>query len=467
MGRIRKNWNQARTAVSGFLGGSVSGWEDSFYGGYYNVLWDYPEITVPFNLDWKLRTGTDMNTLTFYTYQKLIKIFLLKVKEHNGIDYFIKDATFIEKLDILGRKTIRATIHPVNVRNTLDRVISEETELKNLFEHYSDIITSTEFWYDAKPNGGKGAGNGDPDDDQRSQTQTSGVGSDQMRKVMEIMKNELDTVSKNEYRYNWGSSNDQQVTFRVMDKRKPISFTANQQLSANQLIEMLDISFDPEKDTIYSLRAGKLDVRKIAEIPAGNFNVYQKEEENITTRPFSVCMLMDESGSMEGSRTTYMMETIKVLFNTFSRIMPPEKIFVYGHSTSRDEGNPEIRVYNDRYNHIFEETINGLPDNLHAGTPCVPVVQAVYDKVRSFTNDNIIFLYACDGTPDGGSESIKKLKQIIEKCRRDGFVTIGIGIQSYHVKAIYNYTTVITELDQMVKRVSMIVNHVVKTEFQN
>lgn len=67
---------------------------------------------------------------------------------------------------------------------------------------------------------------------------------------------------------------------------------------AETLIKMLDISFDPAKDVVKNLRLGKLDVNKIAEVPAGNISIYKQEVENQATKPFSVVILCDESGSM-------------------------------------------------------------------------------------------------------------------------------------------------------------------------
>jgi len=98
------------------------------------------------------------------------------------------------------------------------------------------------------------------------------------------------------------------------------------------------------------------------------------------------------------------------------------------------------------------------------------VIESVYEKVRSITSDNIIFISMSDGQPSGqnygGTAAIHDMKKIIEKCKRDGFVTVGIGIQHVGVKEIYNYYTIVNDMTQMVKQVSLLINKVVKTEFQ-
>ena len=67
----------------------------------------------------------------------------------------------------------------------------------------------------------------------------------------------------------------------------------------NEVNRLLDINFQPKSDVITNLKNGKLDIRKLGEIPGGNTNVYLRMEENQSTRPFNVCILCDESGSMQ------------------------------------------------------------------------------------------------------------------------------------------------------------------------
>ena len=60
------------------------------------------------------------------------------------------------------------------------------------------------------------------------------------------------------------------------------------------------------------------------------------------------------------------------------------------------------------------------------------------------------------------------LKRIVEKCKRDGFVACGIGFNYRGVKELYNYNTVISHSDmaKAPEAISMLINNVVKSEFQ-
>jgi nitric oxide reductase activation protein len=143
-------------------------------------------------------------------------------------------------------------------------------------------------------------------------------------------------------------------------------------------------------------------------------------------------------------------------------------MFIYGHS---GESTPEIRIYHDKYNTTFAQTINSQLNNEYNENYDGPVIENIYERVRQQTSDNIIFLSISDGEPAGedygGPEAIKEMKRVIEKCKRDGFVTVGIGLQYHRVKDIYQYHTVIKKSDDLVKNVSSLVNRVVKTEFKD
>lgn len=237
--------------------------------------------------------------------------------------------------------------------------------------------------------------------------------------------------------------------------------------NAETLVKMLDISFDNANDIVKNLRIGKLDISKIAEVPAGNVSVYKQEVENQITRPFSVAILCDESGSMSGDRIRSQLSIVKSLYLAFSDLLPQDKIFVYGHSGST---TPELYVYHDPHNQNFITTIDNMMEHEFSQNYDGPIIEEVYKTIRSMSNDKIIFIVLSDGQPSGhgygSNKDILKMKQIVEKCKRDEFVTIGIGIQTMSQKNLYHYSIVVNNLSDMAKKVSHIVNHTVKSEFQ-
>lgn len=534
---------------------SSTGWEDSWFGGYYKVLFDYPEITKPFEID----TDIPDSDLTYYSSHKLIDMFLLKVNEHGLIQDLLLGAEVktIKSRYWGGKDKEKLVVHPNALAHTLSLVIDKETELKNLFDHYAKIIQGTRFEFpvpdqdgDSKSGegeeggreasseasagqsqegeeeqeqgeGGEGEGKEGDQKEKEKEQNGEGKGKDQQKKESTSQskskngkssdsQSKGEQIKKGQYKLaahmaatmlsevhqvksRWTSEKGfvtgdfkTKTKWKMMPKRpKKCKFTKEEELNANKLLASMDISFDPESDKVTGLKMGKLDAKKLAECQAGNFHIYYTQQENQTTRPFSVCILMDESGSMHDGwsperpslytgKQSHQVGIVKTLWKAFSTILTPDKIFVYGHSSNTDRDGreyPDLRIYNDKYNHCFEETIDGQVNNRWAGNYDGPAIESVYEKVREFTNDNIIFICVSDGLPCasgyGGESAVDQMKKVIEKCKRDGFVTIGIGVFLGAIKEIYQYHTIIEDLDLMAKQVSALVNTVVKTEFQS
>jgi hypothetical protein len=161
-------------------------------------------------------------------------------------------------------------------------------------------------------------------------------------------------------------------------------------------------------------------------------------------------------------------ELAKILYGAFSEIMPQDRISVYGHS---GDDAPEIYVYQDKYNPGFLKTITNMLSRDLLENYDGPVVESIHERIRSQNSDNILFIVISDGQPAGnhgygGREAMDDLKRIVEKCKRDNFVTMGIGFGYSGVKEIYSYHTVIHDMGQVVEKVTTLLNKVVKTEFQ-
>ncbi len=477
-------WNDwkdyTRTVVSGFR--SSSGWENSYYGGYRNVLWDHPEITLDDKLSWE---NPNTGKLGYYIFNKLIKLYLLTAKKQNMQRVFTQSLR-AEKLEEHGQKFTRYHFTKNSIAEYTQYASESKLELSNMFKHYKDIINETDIYYDVPDQEEEGQGKGDQQkeakgsgkdqgkDEGEDQTPDSGDGQKtpprKIKKpdVIRMIEQALDEIKerKIESHYiNAITSCSDKVHFNILQERTMCRYTELELLQAGQLLNMLDISFDPAQDKIQSLKSGKLDVNKICEVSAGNFNVYSRMEENINTKPFSVCVLLDSSGSMgsydPGTHLYYGVSMMKVLYKAFSQILPLDKMYFYSHTQST------VKVYNDKYNHNFDRTIEQIVGE--GGNYDSMIMEAVYKKVREHTDDNIIFITVSDGQPNAVDmhAPIPQIKKIIEKCKRDGFVTMGIGVGYDLVKDIYPYHTVIRDVEsEFVQKTSLLINHVVKTEFQ-
>ena len=174
------------------------------------------------------------------------------------------------------------------------------------------------------------------------------------------------------------------------------------------------------------------------------------------------------SGSMRnGTRIPSQLHMLNTLYLAMSQILPPDKLYIYGHT---GDYTPEIFTFYSPYDTDYEKNIKFYHDVHWCQNYDGPVIEAIHKKVRESNDDRIIFISLSDGEPAGnsygGEEHNEELKRILERARRDEFVTVGIGIQADHVKELYTYSKVVNDLKLLPKEVSSIINQVVRAEFQ-
>ena len=455
---------------------SSTKWESSFYGGYKGLIIDHPDVHTGMDVEYDIHRHKD---LSYYTGSKLIDIFLVKSKEYHLIPALSTDPEIVTRKGFWGLGDNKfAVCNKDAQRLVLEQLIQQEKEYRSLFLHYTETILTTDIMVKIPPPEEESSGGGGSDsaedgeendkESKKAKPKDKKETPEQLkRRIEKILSGTLGETKKRERPQTPNISGDlkRNTTWQYPKGSPTIKpFTTEQERNAKTLVQLLDINFDPSIDRLNSLRAGKFDQRKVGEVIAGNLNIYYKVEPNQTTKPFSVVILVDESGSM-GGKMKCAIDVVKTMYLAFSEILPKNKLSIYGHSGGY---HPEIYVYKDPYHDNFNnsiETMRAKGENYDG-----PVIEAIYDKVREYTEDNIIFIVLSDGEPCGscygGKRDVDNLKRIVEKCRRDGFVTIGVGI--YHdTRHLYDYNCIVNSLGpEMVKKTSYIINSVVKTEFQ-
>lgn len=489
-----------------YVSSTISKWEKSLFGGFHRLISDHPRVIVNYKVDFDFAKHEQ---LAYFEKEKLVKIFLSKANSNGLIEMLMDGAITTKEKSFLYKEVLKTTINKTSKNRVIDALIynNKEKEYSPLFEHYKEFIDGTEIYFeqpdknesddgekneDGEENDDKNDGNKDgvnddnsesnKDQDEKKDTEQSDnnskpnsgsqkpiSSSNGVEKNSSDFKNALEEIKIQEYVFNSLSTFDQKVkTISLQPNGSETQFCEDEILVADRLTKMLDISFDPTSDVVKNLRLGKLDITKIAEVPAGNIAIYKQNIEYQTTKPFSVAILCDQSFSMtQNGRLYSQYKTVKSLYKSFSDIIPQDKIFIYGHS---GEISPELYIYHDHYNPNFLNTIDIMMSHECKENYDGPIIEEVHKNIRSMTNDRIILIVLSDGRPGGcdygGDEDIVNMKQIIEKCKRDDFVTVGVGIQEHIVKDLYQYSAVVDDLSDMPKKVSHIINHVVKTEFQ-
>lgn len=497
--------------------GSVSGWENSHFGGIKRILTDYPYIEFPFELDIKADKEL-LKDLGHWMGEKLIKLYLLKAVELNAIEHFKQKIE--ERTTFLGKKEKYAIIS-LKENNVFDAITATYAEISVLFEEYKKEIfnTTIELKLDGEGEGdgdgdgddeseegedgenqgeegegedeenqeGKGEGEGEGEENQDGKGKGGGKGEGEgddgeFQKEQKIDGHTRKGKSIQEYvkeikefKANFGKTSrvgnfDKTAKFKKLPSisKTDYQFTDDERRIGDNLVKMLDISFDPKSDEVKNLKLGKLDTSKLAEVPAGNISVYKQTVEEQDTKPFSVCVLGDLSGSMGcNGRARYQFTLMNALYYALSQILPLDKMFFYGH-TGYD--SPDIYTFHSPYDQNYLRNIQSywaieLYENYDG-----PVIEEIHKKIRSTTEDRIIFISITDGLPSGngygGQTDNEDLKRIIEKARRDSFVTIGIGIEAEHVSQLYQYSKSVFNLGTLARDVSGVINKVVKSEFQ-
>jgi hypothetical protein len=456
---------------------SSTSWETSEFGGFSQILWDLPDMSLPFNFDVTLPKDTEY--LGYYSKNKLLAYFLHNIKEkklHSKLFENVKKET-VEYSYGSGSKDVY-TFNKNSVKQCLNSIIADEKELKSLFINYSNILANSKITC-AKHNYERIAG-----DLEGLYNESQYLKS----KIDEVEKKKAFSFFRNTAFNSTGSFKELKDSLKFVSPEQtstPMSYTPLEVQYSDKLIDMLDISFEQDVTKITNLRTGKLDIPKIIESLSGNNLLYYRKELHDRTRPFTVCILNDESGSMSPpsmrrtdgydqdpeknslSRSDMQHKVTKMLYRAFSQILPQDKIYVYGHTGTE---TPIVYTYQDKFNPTFESTYSdqffrGFRENYDG-----PVISSIYDKIRSFTDEAILFIVISDGEPCGfnygGREDKMDLRRIIEKCKRDSFVTCGIGFQYNGVKSLYNYNTIVNDLKDAPTLISMLVNNVVKSEFQ-
>lgn len=483
---------------------STSGWEKSHFGGFTRVLNDYPYIKIDFDLDIKA-SGEAASELGTWQAEKLIKLYILKAKEKGLIEKFTSKV--IERPSFFGTVIKKYSVVSLNNLAILSTICTSYPEMAPMFEHYKDSILSSTIEMEIqepepkKDNGDKGEGEGEGEGQPQGEKEEEGEGDDEGqgegecdgedekesesgspaegkqtpkgksgKSIQDLMGeiNESKPWSVADRSLTAFSEKPKFTPFDKKDSGSSYQFNAEEKRDSELLIKLLDINFDPKSDEVKNLKLGKLDTSKIAEVPAGNLSIYKQRVEEQDTKPFSVCILADMSGSMgHGGRIPAQRHIMNTLYLAMSQILTPDKLYIYGHS---GDYTPEIFTFYSPYDTDYEKNIQFYNSVNWCQNYDGPVIEAIHKKVRETNDDRIIFISLSDGQPSGnnygGHEHNEELKRILERARRDEFVTVGIGIQADHVTELYTYSKVVNDLKFLPKEVSSIINQVVRAEFQ-
>jgi hypothetical protein len=166
------------------------------------------------------------------------------------------------------------------------------------------------------------------------------------------------------------------------------------------------------------------------------------------------------SGSMQGSRLEMQFSVLNSIYLALSEIIPESDLHIYGHTDDKD---PTINTFCSPYSPNYIQNIQQYYKIDNCSNYDGVVIEAVHKKIRETSDRPVILISLSDGQP---CDDVDNMKKVLERARRDQFVTVGIGIATDYVKELYTYHKAVFDLKLMPKEIAHILNQVVKTEFQ-
>ena len=193
---------------------------------------------------------------------------------------------------------------------------------------------------------------------------------------------------------------------------------------------------------IYGCRNGKLDENKLAEAYQGVTQVYMRQGK-VTTNKTTVCVLVDESGSMGCSaRGCYhdkaeIARKAAILLNEALGNLSGVDFYMYGHSGDEHglRGETNLRIYkepgNIKINKYAITDIQARCEN-RDGT----AIKAVAERVRKFTDSNVLMFVISDGCPSArnyvGDMAIKDTHDKVQEVKKMGFSVVQVCIDDVY-----------------------------------
>ena len=176
---------------------------------------------------------------------------------------------------------------------------------------------------------------------------------------------------------------------------------------------------------------GKLDTNKLVSFMAGNENIFRKSGK-VTCSSASVCMLIDESGSMSGERQRAAREAA-ILVNEAIKRIRNVNFYCYGYTTRN------IRVYSENGKTSPWALSDTQADDC---TPTGRSMKMAAERIRRYTKDPVLMLVLTDGGADNSDIVIEQDRAL----RQKGFTPIGVGIHTNYVSNTFKEYIVLEDI---------------------
>lgn len=227
--------------------------------------------------------------------------------------------------------------------------------------------------------------------------------------------------------------------------------------SIKKLIQGTDKNYD---FVIHGCREGLLDTDKLAEAYQGVPQVYIKKGK-VTTNKTTVCVLLDQSGSMSGSKEELARESA-ILLNESLKDLPGIDLYIYGHSAD-ERIRGDTCIYSYREGNKLQSPYSLSNAIAYYNNRDGVAILEVAKRVRKQTQDNCIMFVLSDGQPCasgyGGWSAIQDVRSKVKQVEGMGFTVIQISIDHVHyAKEMFdNVISLEYDISNLPKKLSQII----------
>lgn len=219
--------------------------------------------------------------------------------------------------------------------------------------------------------------------------------------------------------------------------------------------------------SIPGCRSGILDTTKLAEAYQGVPQVYIRQG-HVRTNKTTLCVLIDESGSMGGTKERTARDAAVLLNESFGSL-PGIDLYIYGHSADITKvGDINMTVYREGTKYRPKYALSDVRARVQNRDG-----EAIFEaaqRVRKYTSARCIMIVISDGDPCaigyGGDAALKDVKKHVEKVEKMDFEVIQVSIDKvYGVELMFTkYIDLISGLSELPKKLGEVIKKVVVSD---
>jgi cobalamin biosynthesis protein CobT len=217
----------------------------------------------------------------------------------------------------------------------------------------------------------------------------------------------------------------------------------------NGLVNTFSKFFVEQEYRLTGMRRGVLDTNKLAEAYQAVETVYSNKFKR-TTPGLDVCVLIDESGSMNGTNIASARKCAILLNEVFLRLKQCD-FYVYGHTADNQHmGEVTINVYRDHWNR--NRYALGKVESYSNNKDSV-AIEETYKMVRKQTSKPLLMFVISDGAPNAyglrGQPAVEEVKKVVNRIESNGDTLVcQIAIEShFRPQDMFNHYVVMTDMN--------------------